>query len=250
MGSKGTGFPKKAMITGGPEERKKPIIQLSIAIPGNAARRHLVWRFWQNKEFAKRKTMNMKLTDWFWRRILAASGLCTVLAISIALIPATPHTVTASSPFWWRGGRTCCPPFLGSGEEPPPDEELGGAWYWLRSPEQEKRVVMSLFTRYCIRCHGIDGRGVWDIPDVPNFTNARWQDTRTDGQLARAILEGRGAVMPPWRGTLSLEEAWAMARYVRTFGAGTPASRPDFSTPEKPASTPQPSTSPKTPPAK
>src|SRR5205807_1023045 len=41
--------------------------------------------------------------------------------------------------------------------------DFGGTWYWLRSPEQEKRVVMNLFNRYCIRCHGIDGRGVWDI---------------------------------------------------------------------------------------
>src|SRR5207253_7664825 len=95
------------------------------------------------------------------------------------------------------------------------------------SPEQEKRVVASLFNRYCIRCHGVDGRGVWDIPDVPDFTNARWQSSRSDAQLARIILEGRGAVMPPFRGTLSLEEAWAMARYLRTFVPGTQTSRPD-----------------------
>jgi mono/diheme cytochrome c family protein len=118
--------------------------------------------------------------------------------------------------------------------------EVGGAWYWLRSPEQEKRVVISLFNRYCIRCHGVDGRGVWDIPDVPNFTNPRWQESHTDGQLARSILEGRGSVMPPWRGVLSLEEAWALARYVRTFVPGTEVSRPDFSKPEKAAPAPQP----------
>jgi mono/diheme cytochrome c family protein len=116
--------------------------------------------------------------------------------------------------------------------------EVGGAWYWLRSPEQEKRVVTSIFNRYCIRCHGVDGRGIWDIPDVPNFTNPRWQESRSDGQLARSILEGRGSVMPPWRGVLSLEEAWAMARYVRTLVPGTEVPRPDFSTPEKAAPKP------------
>ena len=56
---------------------------------------------------------------------------------------------------------------------------------------------------------------------------------RSDGQLARIILEGRGAVMPAFRGTLSLEEAWAMARYLRTFVPGTEASRPDFNQPAK-----------------
>jgi hypothetical protein len=79
----------------------------------------------------------------------------------------------------------------------------------------------------------VDGRGVWDIPDVPNFTNIHWQASRSDGQIARIILEGRGAVMPPFRGTLTLEESWAMARYLRTFVPGTEASRPDFSRSEK-----------------
>jgi mono/diheme cytochrome c family protein len=42
------------------------------------------------------------------------------------------------------------------------------------------------------------------------------------------IIEGRGAVMPPFRGTLSLEEAWAMARYLRSFVPGTEVLRPDL----------------------
>jgi mono/diheme cytochrome c family protein len=111
--------------------------------------------------------------------------------------------------------------------------EVGGTWYWLRSPDEEKRVVSSLFNRYCIRCHGVDGRGVWDIPDVPDFTNPRWQASRSDHQLVTIILEGRGAVMPPFRGTLSLEEAWAMARHLRTFVPGTEQSRPDAGSKEK-----------------
>jgi hypothetical protein len=108
-----------------------------------------------------------------------------------------------------------------------------GMWYWIRSPEEEKRVAASLFVRYCIRCHSQDGRGAWDIPDVPNFTDERWQDWHTDAELAQSILRGRGAVMPPFRGTLTLEEAWAMARHVRTFRPSTQASRPDFKKPSK-----------------
>jgi hypothetical protein len=102
-----------------------------------------------------------------------------------------------------------------------------GNWYWVRSPEQERQVVTGLYTRYCIRCHGVDGRGIWDIPGVPDLTNAHWQANRPDGALARSILEGRGAVMPPFRGTLTLEESWAMARYLRTFIPGTETPRPD-----------------------
>lgn len=110
----------------------------------------------------------------------------------------------------------------------------GGAWFWMRSPEQEKVVVMSLFNRYCIRCHGVDGRGVWDIPGIPDFTNVRWQSYRTDAQIARIIIEGRGAVMPQFRGALSLEEAWGIAHYLRTFVPGAEISKPDLGTSASP----------------
>ena len=99
----------------------------------------------------------------------------------------------------------------------PQEQEKIGTWHWSRSPNQEKRVVLSLYNRYCVRCHGVDGKGIWDIPDVPDFTNPRWQSGRSDAQIVRLTLEGRGACMPAFQGTLSIEEAWAMARYLRTF---------------------------------
>lgn len=110
-----------------------------------------------------------------------------------------------------------------------PTDDIGGHWYWLRSEDEEKRVVAALYNRYCIRCHGVDGRGVWDIPGIPDFTSVRWQACRSDAQRARIILEGRGAVMPPFRGAITLEEAWALGRYLRTFVPGTEESKPDLS---------------------
>jgi mono/diheme cytochrome c family protein len=120
----------------------------------------------------------------------------------------------------------------------------------------EKKVIMSLYNRYCIRCHGVDGRGVWDIPKVPNFTDPRWQASRSDAEVIRAILEGRGGapergldclklappskatgtldwvVMPPFRGRLTPEEAQGMTRFLRTF-APSPETPED--TKKKPA---------------
>ena len=118
------------------------------------------------------------------------------------------------------------------------DGEIGGTWYWLRSPDEERRVVAALYNRYCIRCHGVDGRGVWDIPGVPDFTNVRWQESRSDAERARIILEGRGAVMPPFRGALTLEEAYAIGRYLHTFVPGTEISRPDLGPAKKAATLP------------
>ena len=134
------------------------------------------------------------------------------------------RTANAGWPWFKKGhhhprGVTSCPscaPVVGE-----------GAWFWSRSPEQERQAVISLFTRFCIRCHGVDGRGVWDIPGVPNFTDAHWQRTRPDDALTRSIIEGRGAVMPPFRGTLTYEEACAMARYLRTFVPGSELPLPD-----------------------
>jgi mono/diheme cytochrome c family protein len=103
----------------------------------------------------------------------------------------------------------------------------GGYWLWVRSPEQEKVVVVSLYNRYCIRCHGSDGRGVWDMPGVPDFTDVRWQASRTDDQIVRITLEGRGACMPQFRGALSIEETWGIARYLRSFAPGTEIPKPD-----------------------
>jgi mono/diheme cytochrome c family protein len=159
--------------------------------------------------------------------LLATGTLALLTVVPLVGVLTAAHDARAGSFWHWRGRHGCgnggC-----DGDAGPPTDDIGGAWYWLRSPDEEKRVVAGLYSRYCIRCHYADGRGVWDIPDVPNFTNARWQESRSDGQIARIILEGRGAVMPPFRGAISLEEAWAMARYLRTFQTGTGVSKPDL----------------------
>jgi Cytochrome C oxidase, cbb3-type, subunit III len=161
-----------------------------------------------------------------WRSLFVAGGALALLLAGYAAYPGGSGKATASPldklRAWHDGrkaGNVCDAPGF--------TDDIEGQWYWLRGPEEEKRVVTSLYNRYCIRCHGVDGRGVWDIPDVPDFTNARWQATRSDGQLARSILQGRGAVMPPFRGSLTLEESYAMARYLRTLVPGTEVSRPD-----------------------
>jgi hypothetical protein len=158
---------------------------------------------------------------------------CLIATATLGLALATLYPAHSSASHGWIWGhrnQSCqsCPD-----QDGPPGLEVGGTWYWLRTPEQEKQVVMGLFNRYCIRCHGVDGRGVWDIPNIPNFTNVRWQQSRSDPQLVNIILNGRGAVMPPFRGVLTLEESWAMARYLRTFVPGNEMSQPDLGEPKK-----------------
>ncbi len=150
-------------------------------------------------------------------------GLLVVLATAVAV----PSQVQAGWP--WKSKHK--PPRCGhrgcTADQCLSPEGWAGNWYWMRSPDQERRVVMSLYNRYCIRCHGVDGRGVWDIPDVPDFTDTRWQTSRPDPQIVNILMEGRGAVMPTFRGTLSLDEAWGMAHYLRTFVLGSEVARPE-----------------------
>jgi hypothetical protein len=140
---------------------------------------------------------------------VAVAAVLSLLAYTIAPGWAGPPVPVAE----WEGVHLGGPCF----EAPALGPCDVGTWYWLRSPEQEARRVAALYNRYCVRCHGHDGRGVCDIPDVPDFTCASWQVSRSDAQLTRLTLEGRGAVMPAFRGTLSLEEAAALARYLRRF---------------------------------
>jgi mono/diheme cytochrome c family protein len=162
------------------------------------------------------------------KMVATLGGLALLLLVVVVTTMAVPSEVKAGWP-WNRTHKLAACGHKGCA----PDHCLyaadwAGEWYWMRSPDQERRVVMSLYNRYCLRCHGIDGRGVWDIPDVPDFTNTTWQATRPDSYRTRVILEGRGAVMPSFRGTLTLEESAAMACFLHTFVPGTEVSRPDL----------------------
>src|SRR5579872_1770490 len=103
------------------------------------------------RELAKESAMKTKFDG--KARILLTGGLCVFMAVAVAFL--RPSSNAFGDPPCW-----CYQTFCGYGEEPP-SCDVGGSWYWMRSPEQEKRVVMALFNRYCIRCHGVDGRGVW-----------------------------------------------------------------------------------------
>jgi mono/diheme cytochrome c family protein len=176
-------------------------------------------------------------------RSLPALGGLVAMVCAIVLLAGTASPTAGGDHPWGSIFHT----HFGHQEVPPGQIATlnGGAWHWVRSPEQEKTVVMNLFNRYCIRCHGVDGRGAWDIPGIPDFTDVRWQNYRTDAEIVRIIIEGRGAVMPQFRGALALDEAWGLAHYLRSLVPGTEMSRPELRNP--PGATPPASTSPAAP---
>jgi mono/diheme cytochrome c family protein len=81
---------------------------------------------------------------------------------------------------------------------------------------------------FCKACHGENGKGLGgDIapgslkgPLPRNFTDKKWQATRTDGELFWILKNGsKGTAMAPFIPLiLTEEEAWQVLRYVRSFG--------------------------------
>jgi quinol-cytochrome oxidoreductase complex cytochrome b subunit/mono/diheme cytochrome c family protein len=82
-------------------------------------------------------------------------------------------------------------------------------------------VATGLFRQYCQVCHGPRGTGAEiraSMPTIPDFTSRAWQAGANSTQLAVSILEGKGTLMPSFRGRVNEEQAQGLVAYVRAFG--------------------------------
>ena len=72
----------------------------------------------------------------------------------------------------------------------------------------------------CVKCHGVNGKGIKVSGHSPrDFTDAKWQDVRTDGEMMWVLKNGSpGTSMPIRVGKgISEEEAWKVILFIRTF---------------------------------
>jgi mono/diheme cytochrome c family protein len=91
---------------------------------------------------------------------------------------------------------------------------------------QQADAGRSVFQRFCTSCHGSDGRGTTlrdQAPSIPDFTSQVWQQHRSPPALTTTILEGKGTVMPAFRGKLNEAQARDLVTHLRAF-APQPAS--------------------------
>ena len=82
--------------------------------------------------------------------------------------------------------------------------------------------VKGLYGKFCLQCHGADGRAndmKAIMPTIPDFTNRDWQQGVSDAQLKVSILEGKGALMPALNDRLNDEQARGLTVMVREFAA-------------------------------
>jgi mono/diheme cytochrome c family protein len=80
-----------------------------------------------------------------------------------------------------------------------------------------------VFRTACMKCHDADGRGegsreTW--PNIPNFTDAKWHRSRSDADLSRSIVEGKGKSMPPMKKKLGSCSVQEMVSFIREFRDG------------------------------
>jgi mono/diheme cytochrome c family protein len=87
-------------------------------------------------------------------------------------------------------------------------------------------AVRAVYRQRCQRCHEADGTG--SDGDAPDFTNAKWQKSRTDLQLLVSILDGKGSGMPGFRGKITDEQARELVAFTRAFAKGGAGAATDF----------------------
>lgn len=72
----------------------------------------------------------------------------------------------------------------------------------------------------CVTCHGKNGKGI-KVPGHPprDFTNAKWQKVRTDGEMMWMLKNGSpGTSMPVRVGkVISEEEGWKVILFIRSL---------------------------------
>jgi len=87
-------------------------------------------------------------------------------------------------------------------------------------PDEAFRKAEGLYQNLCLTCHGKDGRGTrarGSLASLPDFTNAKWQASRTDAQFVASILDGRGEEMLAFNNKVTPSQARDLVRYIRAF---------------------------------
>jgi mono/diheme cytochrome c family protein len=117
----------------------------------------------------------------------------------------------------------------------------------LSLPAEVSSLGAELYQDNCARCHGAAGQG--DGPDaaslgaaVPNLLEQAMVSQRTQTDFFQAITNGAAPAMPAFAGSLSEDERWTLAAYLRTLSFAA-TDQPLAGQPAAAESTPLPETS-------
>ena len=89
-----------------------------------------------------------------------------------------------------------------------------------RSEEPNKGPGSELYGKYCLACHGADGRGTAmkvTMATIPDFSDAAWLDGKSNPELSVGILDGKGTQMPAFNDRLTSEQTKELVTLIRGF---------------------------------
>jgi mono/diheme cytochrome c family protein len=98
----------------------------------------------------------------------------------------------------------------------------------IEAPQSTRATISStkaiqVYRSACLECHDNDGRGgvARDVlTRIPDFTASKWHASRSDAELSRSILEGKGKSMPKMKDKLGSVDVKEMVAFVRAFKDG------------------------------
>jgi len=94
----------------------------------------------------------------------------------------------------------------------------------VKANSSNERTAPQLYRRYCVSCHGSDGRAKTSkgkFGHARDLTDAQWQDEVTDERIFNSIMNGRSqrGNMPPFSNKIDQKEAESLVNFVRRFRA-------------------------------
>lgn len=79
------------------------------------------------------------------------------------------------------------------------------------------------FKAKCAGCHGQDGKGVESM-GTPNMADAKWQASRSNAVITKAINEGKGQ-MPGFKSSINAADMKGMVAFIRGLAPKAPAKK-------------------------
>lgn len=87
----------------------------------------------------------------------------------------------------------------------------------MTSADETRRTYLAR----CAMCHGQDGVPKPIAKGAPNFTDVAW--TRPADAIVKSITDGKGDIMPKFKGKIAPEEIRALAELVLKIKDAPPA---------------------------
>ena len=88
--------------------------------------------------------------------------------------------------------------------------------------EATARQGRRVYVRFCVSCHGLDGKGKTDMAvdlpvPLPDFTVGKWKYGGTDGEIFSLVRGGTPNGMESYKERFNEQRTWQLVNYIRTL---------------------------------